>query len=195
MDLSKEINTILKEKFPILTYKDIDAFLNITTYKKFDNKDIIFESGKLINKVFYILKGNIRGYIINDKGYEKNIWIRSEGVFIGDTKSLFNQEPQTFSYKSIEETHILLFDYRKFEALALENKNLLLLYIDTLKEANLILSYRVQSMITMSPEDRYLDIVKWNPQFFNKSYNKYIADYLGITNVSLSRIINRIKNN
>ena len=35
MDLSKEINTILKEKFPILTYKDIDAFLNIATYKIF----------------------------------------------------------------------------------------------------------------------------------------------------------------
>ena len=190
--LEKEINNIIKEKIPILNQKDIDSFLNITTYKKICNKDNILESGKLSNRVFYILKGNIRGYIINDSGFELNIWIRSEGVFIGDTKSIFNQESQRFNYKAVDDTHILLFDYRKFETLAFEHPNIMRLYLSVLKESIDILSYRIETMITMTPKERYLDLLRLNPSFLNKAFDKHIANFLGITNVSLSRIIKKV---
>ena len=44
----------------------------------------------------------------------------------------------------------------------------------------------------MSSEERYLDLLKLNPDFLEKSYDKYVASYLGITPVSLSRIKKRL---
>ncbi len=48
-------------------------------------------------------------------------------------------------------------------------------------------------MISMTAKDRYIDLIKKNPTFLEKAYAKYIADFLGITPVSLSRIIKEIK--
>lgn len=195
MNLSpKEINSILKEKLPNLTQKDIDDFFNITTYKKMGKNKIILKSGMQTKKAFLILDGTVRGYIVNDKGIEITILIRSEGIFVADARKLFNNEPQRLSFETVGNTHILLFNYKDFESLVNSNSNIMQLYINILKEAIVRYSYRVESLVTMTNEERYLDLLKLNPKFLNKAYDKHIANYLGITNVSLSRIMKRIKN-
>ena len=49
-------------------------------------------------------------------------------------------------------------------------------------------------MIDKSPEERYEELLQQSPQFFQTAFNKHIANYLGITAVSLSRIIRRKSN-
>jgi CRP-like cAMP-binding protein len=48
------------------------------------------------------------------------------------------------------------------------------------------------SRITKTPEERYLDMMKNNPEILLRVPQHYIATYLGITPVSLSRIRNRV---
>ncbi len=191
----KEISNILKEKLPNLNQDDIDTFLNITTYHYKENKKVILKSGNTSKKAFLILKGTVRGYITDNEGEEKNILLRSEGIFVADARKLFKDEPQKYSFETIGDTHILLFNYKDFEALSIQNPNIMQLHMNILKEAVVRLTYRVESLITMTSEERYLDLLKINPKFLDKVYNKYIANYLGITNVSLSRIIKRVNNN
>ncbi|MCK5637733.1 MAG: Crp/Fnr family transcriptional regulator [Flavobacteriaceae bacterium] len=193
MDYSeKEINNILKNKLPILNQNDIDNFLNITTYKKYGNKEIILKSGTSSKKAFLILNGVIRGCIIDKKGNEKNILIRSEGIFVADVRKLFFDEPQRLTFSTIGEAHILFFNYIDFEDLTKIHPNIMELYLNILKEAVARLTYRIESFIAMTHEERYIDLLKYNPKFLDKTYSKYIANFLGITNVSLSRIIKRV---
>lgn len=49
-----------------------------------------------------------------------------------------------------------------------------------------------ESFILYSAEERYLNFVKNNPDIVNRVPGKYIANVLGITPVSLSRIRKRI---
>ncbi len=191
----KEINNILKEKLPNLNQDDIDDFFNITTCKKVDNKKIILKSGNTSKKAFLILEGTVRGYITDKEGIEKNILIRSEGIFVADVRKLFSDEPQRYTFEAVGNIHILLFNYKDFEILAKNNSNIMQLYLNILKEAVVRLSYRIESLITMTSEERYLDLLKINPKFLNKVYDKHVANYLGITNVSLSRIIKRVNKN
>ncbi|MBK8659738.1 MAG: hypothetical protein IPN22_12925 [Bacteroidetes bacterium] len=44
----------------------------------------------------------------------------------------------------------------------------------------------------LSPEERYLKFIQKYPDLLNRVPNKYIANVLGITPVSLSRIRKRI---
>ena len=50
------------------------------------------------------------------------------------------------------------------------------------------LKTRMLSMITEPAEERYLQILKTNPEIFRHAPLKHIASYLGITDTSLSRI-------
>ena len=49
------------------------------------------------------------------------------------------------------------------------------------------------SFIKDTPTQRYLNLIKENPQIVQRVPQHYIASYLGITPVSLSRIRNKIK--
>jgi CRP-like cAMP-binding protein len=190
----KEIYSILKAKVPELDQVDLNSFLNITRYQKRDNKEIISKSENKLKKAFLILSGTVRGYAIDESGNEKNILIRSEGIFVADAKMLFNDEDQKLTFEAIGEIHILIFKYQDFETLAKSRPAIMQLYINILKEAIVRLTYRVESLITMSNEERYLDLLKLNPKFLEKAYDKHVANFLGITPVSLSRIIKRVKN-
>ena len=191
---TNEIYTALTKVLPNLNEKDLEDFLSITTYKKVGKNEIILKSGIQTKKVFLILNGTVRGYITNEKGDEITILIRSNGIFVADTGTLFTDEPQEMTFKSIEETHILLFSYKDFESLANENPRIMQLHLYALKEAIARLFYRIKSLITMTPEERYKDILEFNPNFLKTTNAKYLANYLGITQQSLSRIKKRIKN-
>ena len=189
---TNDIFTALTELLPNLNENDIEDFLSITTYKNVNKNVIIQKSGIQTKKIFLILKGTVRGYIIDEKGVEITILIRSCGIFVADTGTLFTDEPQKMSFKSIGEVHILLFNYKDFESLANENPRIMQLQLNALKEAITRLFYRVESLTTMTPEERYKDILEFNPNFLKTTNDKYLANYLGITPQSLSRIMKRI---
>ena len=190
---ANEIFKALSKEFSGLNEKDIEYFLRITTYKVADKNKIILRSGVHTKKVFLILKGTVRGYIIDEKGNEITILIRSNGIFVADTGTLFTGNPQRMAFKSMDESHILLFNYKDFELLANQNPRIMQLHLFALKEAITRLFYRIESLITMPPEERYKDIIALNPGFMKSTNAKYLANYLGITPQSLSRIMKRIK--
>tara|TARA_A100001037_G_scaffold161179_1_gene145140 strand:+ start:108 stop:422 length:315 start_codon:yes stop_codon:yes gene_type:complete len=51
---------------------------------------------------------------------------------------------------------------------------------------------RFESPITQTAEERYVDLVKNHPKIINSISLKMIASYLGITDVTLSRIRSRL---
>lgn len=185
--------SLLLNYFEDFSKNDIDLFLKICKLKTYSSKSVILKSGTTQRKAFLILEGSARGYIIDKKGEEKNILLRSKGIFVGDAETLFGNQAQKLTIESIDKTTGLLFSMDDFEELTNHNKAILNLYIASLKEAILRLTYRVGSLITMSSEERYLDLLEKNPNFLKDAYDKYIANYLGITAVSFSRIKRRLK--
>lgn len=194
MEISKkEIKPFLIKLLPTLPISGIDNLLRISTFIKKGNKEVISKSGNHSKEVILILKGSVRGYIINEDGTEKNVLLRSAGIFIADSIGLFKNKPQRYTFETIREANLLIFKFSDFEALAFKDPIILKLYLSILKEAILRLTYRVESLITMKNEDRYLDLLKLDPVFLRSAYSKHVANYLGMTPVSLSRIMKRVK--
>ena len=178
----------LKEILPDIPDKDLELLAGICESKTFKDKEVILKSGNRLRKVFLILEGAARGYIVGSEGDEKTILLRGKGIFVGDAQGVFTNMPQKLEIVAVGATEVLMLAYTDLEQLAMKNQNILRVYLNSLKEAILRLSYRVESMITMSSEERYLDLLKLSPSFLEKSYDKYVASFLGITPVSLSRI-------
>lgn len=182
---------VLFATYPFLTNADVELLLTVGQYKALKNKEQVIGRGELTYTTFFILNGMMRGYFINLKGEEKNIFLRPEHTITGAPDCLFEHTPTRYTFEAILETHLLVFDQRKLLELAPIHPNINLLYISALQENIQTLVGRVEALIDKSPAERYEELLKRSPQFFQRAFHKHIANYLGITPVSLSRIINR----
>ncbi len=188
MKLSKsEIKNLIINYIPDLEEEVIDIFLSITNYKTADNKKILLKTNKTNKNIIFILKGVTRAYSIDEKGQEINNFIRAEGRLMADAK-VFSDEIQTLIIESIGEIHYLKFDVSELETLGYENPKVLKFYLSFLKEIIVTLSYRLNTFVTMTSEERYLDLIKWNPILIETAFDKHIASFLGITPLTIHRI-------
>ena len=189
-----QIREIVSDLIPSLSSSGIDVFLEITHYKYFNNQDIIIPEGDTSKNAIFILDGVVRGFLSNYDGTEKTILLRDSGIFVIHPKAAFNGVPSPYSYESLGNTHGLIVNLGEFEKLAFKNTEIMKLYLGNLKEATIVLNHRVEMMINVDSKNRYVELLKRNPLFIKTAYKKYVANYLGITPVSLSRIISSLKN-
>jgi CRP-like cAMP-binding protein len=178
----------LQEILPAVPDRDLELLADICTLKQYGDKEVILKSGNRKRQAFLLLEGAARGFVVNPEGEEKTLLLRGKGIFVGDAYGLFTDRPQKLEIVAAGQTEVLMFSFSDFERLSRSNESIQRIYMNSLKEAILRLTYRVHSMVTMSSEERYLDLLQMNPEFLKKSYDKYVAHFLGITPVSLSRI-------
>jgi CRP-like cAMP-binding protein len=114
-----------------------------------------------------------------------------EGQAVASIESFSSGQPSLFSIESIEPTVICSLSREDFEQLPQ--------YIPELKEGfQQIIFQRFRnyaqlflSRIKDTPRERYDDLLKNHPEIIKRVPQHYIASYLGITPISLSRIRNR----
>lgn len=184
---NKEIKELVANYFPHLKLKEIELFLSISEYKILKNKETILKCGGIDKNIIFILKGVARAYEIDDKGQEINNYIRAQGHLMADAK-VFGDEVHTLTIESIGEIHFLEFDMCILETIGYTNPEIMKFYLDFLKEIILTLSYRLHTFVAMSPEERYLDLIKWNPILIESAFDKHLASFLGITSLTIHRI-------
>ncbi len=188
---NSDLKSTLLSTFKSLNENDIEALLSISEYVSTPKKKILIESGTVNDSILFLLKGMIRGFFINEKGDEKNIFLRPENTITGAPESLFNHEPTKFSFEAMPRSKYLIFHKKDLDEIMKTHPNLMNLWIGALQENILTLIGRVESLIDLNPEKRYEELLSQTPSFFQTAYNKHIANYLGMTSVSLSRIIKR----
>ncbi len=188
MEFSKpEIQDLLIKFFPNLKENEIDIFLSISEYHFAKNKEIIVNSGRTAKNLILILKGVARAYSITEKGQELNDFIRAEGKLMGDAR-VFGDDIQILNIEAIGEIHYLKFSISELEELGYNNPEILKFYLNFLKEIILTLTYRLNTFVTMTPKERYIDLLRWNPILIESSYDKHLASFLGIKPLTIHRI-------
>ncbi|MBK8053394.1 MAG: Crp/Fnr family transcriptional regulator [Saprospiraceae bacterium] len=183
---------LIKNNLKEFDDKVVEMLIEISSYIVVPAKTRILDFGNSERKAFYIIEGFFRGAYKDEKGVEFNIMLRRSNTFNLNVEHLVNDNPATYSFEAIMDSKILLFDFVEFENLALKKKKFTKLYIKILKENMIIMQYRIEESLTKLPVERYINLLNKNPELFQKVFNKHIANYLGITPVSLSRIRKRI---
>ena len=177
---------------PDFKEQDLAALVQVLKPKTYKKKEILIEAGSSVKQAFFIKQGLVRCYFINAKGMEITYSLFPHNhILMNSDRVLFNR-PSRFYYEAIEPTEVLynemdiveevIASYPKLEA------NRKYLMERALKEAR----DRVDSFVLHSPEEHYLLYLKKYPDLVNRVPNKYIANILGITPVSLSRLRRRI---
>ena len=150
----------------------------------------LLREGEVSNYLHFIRKGCLRMWFNND-GKDITLQFFFENQAVSSIESFLGRQPSLFNLESIEASVIVSIRKEDFDALLQrhpEMKNglfeMLLQRMGTY--ANLFLS-----RIKDKPRQRYEDLLKNYPEIVQRVPQHYIASYLGITPVSLSRIRNK----
>lgn len=190
--LNKEQIIDFLKLFKFLNAQDIYKLSQLARFRKIKAGDFFVELHSNKRSVAYIQQGIMRAYYIRKDGEERTILFRWEKHVIGSFEAIFENKPSNQIIQALEDCRIWEIDYDilqsfldrhpKFEKARKEMLQNLL--IEAIK--------RVEAFVVDTPEDRYKKLLNEKPEIYTRVQNKYIASYLGITPVSLSRIRKRI---
>ena len=178
----KKYNALSKE-----AENAIAEISSIVLIKK--NKDLQ-PIGHTCKTIYFINKGLARIYYLND-GIDITECFAFENNIIARVESLFTGKPSRKAIQILEDAEIvainanLLFKlYDSFpEIERLFRKIFETAYVDTVN--------RIEGIQFHSAEERYKALLNEAPNVLMRVSLKYVASYLGITQVSLSRIRSR----
>lgn len=182
---------ILANQFPFLSEGDLEDLSAKTRVVVYSNKSSIINIGEQCTKLFFILEGMVRGYNFDENGEERTMFIRPTRTFFTAPRLIENAGRSEYCFEAIQEIQIMEIDFTDFVELSNKSIGVAKLYIEALRENVLTLISRVEMLAGKSPEERYELMLAQNPVFFQKALYKDIANYLGMTPNSLSRIIKR----
>ncbi|MFY0672242.1 MAG: Crp/Fnr family transcriptional regulator [Bacteroidia bacterium] len=187
-------NTFLEflKRFRYLSPKDLYNLYNIAKLKKYKAGETIVREGDFFKYTLGISKGLIRTYVITHEGEERTVRFAREGQYAGSSASVINNKPSFEYLEVLEDTFCIELDLVALKKLTENNIRILRLWDDGICEAFVEAIDRVQFLTTLSPEQRYRQLLKENPSLINRVQQKHLASYLGITTVSLSRIRSRV---
>ncbi len=175
-----------------LSLDDIQVLLSSGKSKSFAPSEYLIKEGTTTKDIFFIRKGLVRSFIIDEKGDEITTALIVENHIVSSVDIILFNQPARYYYQAIEPTDTYHMDYDSVDLLMSKNPKLeanrKYLLQNFLKNA----FRRIESFVLLSPEERYIDFVKTHPDLVNRVPDKYIANVLGITPVSLSRIRKRI---
>jgi CRP-like cAMP-binding protein len=185
----------LKEIFPFaqqLSNEDLFNFFQHVKVSNINQGEIFIQEGSQKKSIYFIKSGLIRSFYINEKSEEITNRLRYENQIVASHEIIVFNKSSEFNYQAIEKTELFELNFEMVQKIIENNPKLeagrRYFVTQTLAEALSALN----DFILLNPEQRYLKFVKENPTLINRVPNKYVANILGITPVSLSRIRKRI---
>lgn len=171
--------TLTEEEFALIR----EAF----TPRKYRKKQYLLQAGEVCKYTAFVLSGSFRQYSVDDKGVEHIIHLGIENWWVGDRESFTMLTPSRFNIDAVEDSEVLLITFDKMKGLS--GIPAMSRMTTKLDQRNFIASQkRIHASISLTAEERYLELLNNNPVFLQRFPQNMIASYLGITPETLSRI-------
>lgn len=171
--------------------EDMDMLLCKVTTRNISKDEFIIMPGD-ISELYYIEKGILRMYSIDNNGKEHIIQFAPAGWLVCERQSLYTNAPSKFYIQATEDSIVAsvkkgFWDkiIKTYPQSAEKNTFILNKYIMRMQS-------RINLLLGATAEERYLDFIQSHPGFINRVPLYMIASYLGITPESLSRVRSEI---
>ncbi len=183
------------EKFSGITDDDWDLLQPHLVIKSLAKNELFIAEGKRAQEIGFVLSGMFRQYYTKD-GEEKTTYFFFENHLMASYISCVTGKPSLVTIEALSDTGYISFPYKILQQLFEQS-------MAWQKFGRLIAEYltigleeRMVSLLLQSPEERYLDLLGSNKRkIMERVPQHYIANYLGITPVSMSRIRSRLLKN
>jgi CRP-like cAMP-binding protein len=151
-----------------------------------ERNDYLKVSGSADTNAYYVESGSLRVFVLDDCD-EQIIRFGYTGDLIASLDSFFSGKPSELYIQAIKRTVVRVIPKQEIDAFLQRDSNRLLW-------ANMLESLIIQQLereidiLTTSPKERYMRVLKRSPRLFQEIPNRYIANYLRMSAETLSRL-------
>jgi CRP-like cAMP-binding protein len=182
-----------RNKFPQLN-PFWDKYLVFQKRLEVPAKTILLEEGKVSKQYIFIEKGCVRVFF-NNNGNDKTLQFFFENEGLTSFESFVNNAPSQFTIETIEPSVVYLlpkpYVTQLIDELSQEPDFLqMILQISARRQTHYINEF--VSFIRDTPEQRYQRLLNERPHIVQRVPQHYIASYLGVSTVHLSRIKSKL---
>jgi len=162
----------------------LPCFRTITVARK----ELLHREGDICKSLYFVEKGCLRMFYIDEKGTEHTTQFALEGWWLADFMSVSMQKPSHFYIQSVEQSMLLVLDSSReeelFAAVPAMERYFRLIY----QRAYAALQMRIKYLHDMSKEESYFDFSSKFPEFTQRIPQYMLASYLGFTPEYLSEL-------
>ena len=167
-----------------------EEFLDLFQEKEIASKTTLLKEGEISNYMYFIKKGCLRLWF-NNEGNDITFQFFFEQQGVSSFESFFDKKPSLFTLESIEPTTVATLSRKSFDLLVSHYPELKDVFHKILIRRMGDYAKLFLSRIKNNPQKRYQELQQEHPEILQRVAQHYIASYLGITPISLSRIKNR----
>ena len=166
------------------------AYTHLFKKEETPARTILLREGDVSKKAYMIEAGCCRLWF-NNNGKDVTFQFFFEGQAISSSESFRGNKPSRFSIETIEPCILHTISKKDFQFMIDSSPAIKAQVEENIFERLIFYQQLFLSRIKDSPEKRYRDLLNNHPEMLQRIPQHYIASYLGITAVSLSRIRNR----
>jgi CRP-like cAMP-binding protein len=164
-----------------------DRLMNLCSVNTFRKNEEIQSMGATCRTIYFMLSGIGRIYYLKD-GVEVTEYFAFPNELIIRAESLFTQTPSKKAIQALEDSEVVAIPSEPLFGLFEEHHDLERLFRKLIQQAYVETLKRLENIQFLTAEERYAKLIEEKPELIRHIPLKHIASFLGITQVSLSRI-------
>lgn len=155
-------------------------------------KFFYLKAGQICRQIAFLTKGCSRSFTTDEKGGEHILFFAFEDWIIGDMESIQTGKPGVLNIQAMEDCELMCIQKADMDKLENQLPKIKEWHIAKQQRALHVALRRLSEVKSLTPEERYNDLIIKYPQIFQRVPLQYIAMYLDIEPQSLSRLRKRI---
>ena len=174
--LNKEEKELVKEKFHS---------------RLFRKKQYVLQEGNVCTQFYFIVRGCLRMYKIDEKGSTHILQFAAENYWINDLGSFHGVKPSSLNIDALEDTVVLQISRDDLISLYIQAPKFDRIFRVLIENGFIRLQERLLQNISSTAEERYQAFLAIYPHLINRLSQVQIASFLGITPEFLSKLRNK----
>lgn len=166
-------------------HNQIQRYFTSHTFRKKQN---LHEEGKVCRSNYFVEKGCLRLFFINEKGIEQTVQFALENWWLSDYTSFSTQKPSQFYIQAVEKSQIISLDYQAQEKMLQEFPVMERYFRLIHQRVHAASQYRLKALFSQTREEIYRQFVHQYPEFIQRIPQYLLASFLGFTPEYLSEL-------
>ena len=167
---------------------EVNYFTSLLNQKEIGKKEFILHQGDTCQNIFFINKGGLRAFYINQNGKESTIMFAIKDWWITDMNCFLNQIPAMSNIIALENSSLLQLSFSQLQNLYQRVPKFERFFRILMEKAYVREQLRALDNLTLTAEKRYDKFLEKYPKINKQITQKQLASYLGISPEFLSTI-------
>lgn len=171
-----------------LTDEEFSYVSSFFTVKRVRKGQYLVHEGDEVRYEYLVLSGIYRVFSVDEDGKEHILQFARENWWMTDYAAFFKQKPANMFVECLVEGEVLFSTLQAREKLAADLHKMEHFYRVKLTNGYMALQQRIRLLLSSTPLQRYEEFSKLYPDLLQQIPKKYVAEYLGVSRETLSRL-------